>query len=289
MPDVTGGKGSFGGSGTAGRNASNTGTGRSQAERARQAAFEKTNNFSTSQSATGPVFTSTSGLSSGISVSPSRDLQKANQERASIYNSAAGKWNKSAQTRSFSNFVNALRPMGFAMEPPDISRPSTFSGGDYHLGLNPGNLLGGLLGGALVPGGGIPASVAGGAIYDATGLGNVMIGGSGNMGMPTWGGSAHMPASNMPGGGMGPSAGGQPGGSLLNGGFSNTGNGGGLQQLQNLAQINANVSGNPAAPESVGPATPTGPNYNQIMASIRQVTPGYSVSLPGYQYGKATV
>jgi hypothetical protein len=139
-----------------------------------------------------------------------------------------------------------------------------------------------------VPGLGMVTGAIGNKLYEAAGLPNVMLGGPGKGGMQNWEGNQQY-TGGMPPGAAAP--GGQPsqGGSLLNGGFSSTGNGGGLKQLQNLAQINANVSGNPAAPESVGPATPTGPNYNQIMASIRQVTPDYSVSLPGYQYGKATV
>lgn len=67
----------------------------------------------------------------------------------------------------------------------------------------------------------------------------------------------------------------------------------GTQQLTNLAQLNSNVSGNPSAPQAVGTpqtAVQSAPNYQQIMASIRGVTPNYGVSLPQYQYrGRATV
>jgi hypothetical protein len=217
------------------------------------------------------VFTSQDGLSKGITVAVGPELQKKNAQRAATYNAAANEWNQGAKQRSFANFLNAASPMGFSMEPPDINRPSTFSGGKYHLGWNPGSLLG-MATGAFLPGSGFVTGPLGQMAYTAMGGKNLILGGEGDMGMQTWDapGSRPNPTGPMtPGGGQ--LAGKAEGGALLS----------------ELARINSGISGNPGAPQAISPtsAAPTPqPNYQNMLASIQQITPGYGVSLPGYRY-----
>lgn len=152
------------------------------------------------------VFTSQDGLSKGISVAVGPELQKKNAQRAATYNAAANKWNQGARQRSFANFLNAASPMGFSMEPPDIARPATFSGSDYHLGWNPGSLVG-LATGAVLPGSGLITGPLGQMAYTGMGGKNVMLGGPGDMGMQTWDapGTGNQPSPTgalTPGGGQ---------------------------------------------------------------------------------------
>lgn len=221
------------------------------------------------------VFTSQDGLSKGISVAPGANLANQNAQRAATYNAAARTWNDSAQQRSLGNFVNAVAPGGFSMEPPDIARPQTFSGSTYHVGWNPGSLLS--LAGAMLPGSGIPLGMLGSSAYTALGGKNPVITGPGSQGMPTW---------DAPGTGQQPN----PAGALTPGGGQMSDRNG-MTHLQNLAQINQGISGNPSAPQPVNGAqnlaqTPTGPNYANMAASTRQITPNYGIQLPGYQYSK---
>jgi hypothetical protein len=127
------------------------------------------------------------------------------------------------------------------------------------------------------------ASKLAGAAWTEAGMHDVVLSGPGS-GFST----------SFPGGGPGyNSSTGFAGPAGMPGSPQGKGNQGG-SLLQNLASINQGVSGNPGAPVSVGtPQAPAGPtptpNYAQMMASIQQVTPSYGVSLPGYQYRKATV
>lgn len=125
-----------------------------------------------------------SPISQGIQVARAPKPWQDLQNRVSIYNDAAQKWNQSAQTPSIGNLINKVAPLGLSMQAPDINRPSTFSGGDYHLGWNPGSLLG--LAGMAVPGLGSLTGSLGQAAYTAAGLPNAIIGGQGSMGMPNW-------------------------------------------------------------------------------------------------------
>lgn len=218
MPNVTGGKGSFGGSARAGRNASNMGMGGSGAgsnNKAGNAGGVKSRNvvisgpnknvfkdpesgLETSWGSRIHTSLSDNPVSRGISIAAGPEMHNKNVQRANLYNEAARKWNASAQTPSFNNFVNNIAPLGLSMQPPDIKRPSTFSDGDYHLGWNPGATLG--LAGAMIPGAGALTGSLGQAAWTAMGLPNVMLGGSGSMGMPTWNnsfGSKMSPVSPM--------------------------------------------------------------------------------------------
>ena len=163
-------------------------------------------------------------ISRGISVAVGPDLANKNAQRAATYNAAAHEWN-AGTGRSFNNFVNAMSPMGFSMEPPDIARPQTFSGSTYHLGWNPGSLMG-LATGAVVPGSGLITGPMGQAAYTALGGKNPILTGPGKMGMPTW----DAPGTGNPKNPMGAFT---PGGGQLAGAApahlsGNTGNGGGM-------------------------------------------------------------
>jgi hypothetical protein len=139
------------------------------------------------------VFTSQDGLSKGISVAVGPDLANKNAQRAATYNAAAHEWNQSAERPSINNLVNNMSPMGFAMEPPDIKRPQTFSGSTYHLGWNPGSLLGLAGMAAPIPGAGTVLGAAGQAAYSALGGKNPILTGPGSMGMPTWDAPTNQP------------------------------------------------------------------------------------------------
>jgi hypothetical protein len=176
------------------------------------------------------------------------DRWNAWKDQVNKYNEAANKWN-AGTGRSFANFVNEMAPMGFAMEPPDLNKPKTYVGGDYHLGLNPGNLVGGLLGGAVFPGGGIPGAAIGGAIYDATGLGNVMLGGGA------------VPAGWDPGGAAGNPI-----------GFGTPGSGSGLQGEAGPMSAARPTEGSGAG-VIPGPINSTPPSIMQPKATARAVPP----------------
>jgi hypothetical protein len=75
------------------------------------------------------------------------------KDQVDTYNKAAEKWNAGAG-RSFGNLINAMSPMGLSMQAPDLNRPVTYTGGDYHLGWNPGSLAGipGMYGSGIITG-----------------------------------------------------------------------------------------------------------------------------------------
>lgn len=223
------------------------------------------------------IYESTQGLSKGIQATRAPGMQQGHwgalNDQVGAYNAAAKAWNAGTGP-SLANAINNFAPGGFSMQPPDINRPSTYTGGQYHVGWNPGSLLG--LAGAMIPGAGIPLGMAGSKAYTAMGGQNAMISGPavpGNWGTPS-----------------GPGTGMQQGGQAGVGQMAGKPTPDGAQQLQQLAQLHQNVPGNTSAPVSVGtPAVPTGPDYSKIMASLQQVTPNYGVNLPGYQYRRATV
>lgn len=230
-----------------------------------------------------PIHTSTGPVYGGIQATQDPAHWQATVNRVGDYNKAAEAWNKSAQQPSLSNLLNSYAPMGLSMQAPNLNRPVTFAGGDYHLGWNPGSLLG--LAGGTIPGASIPLGAMGQGLYTAMGGQNPILGGPGApANQPNWGNgaTAALPGDNVQGG-QAPSTQNMAQGHAQSG----------TQQLTNLAQLNSNVSGNPSAPQAVGTPQTAGqsaPNYQQIMASIRGVTPNYGVSLPQYQYrGRATV
>lgn len=164
------------------------------------------------------VFTSQDGLSKGISVAVGPELARKNAQRAATYNAAARNWNDTAG-RSFGNFVNNMAPGGFSMQAPDINRPATFADSTYHLGWNPGSLVG-LATGAVLPGSGLITGPLGQMAYTAMGGKNPILTGSGNPeNFSTWDAPANQPKPGgvpMPGGGPNNTGGGKAeGGSLL--------------------------------------------------------------------------
>jgi hypothetical protein len=184
------------------------------------------------------------------------------------------------QNRSFGKrLLDTLSPLKSI--DPQINQPSSYAAGQYHHGFNPGEVAGGLLG-SIFPGGGAVLGKIGGFGWEQSGMHDAVVTGPGSGFSTSFpdGGPGYNSSTGFAGPGGNPAApqgkGSQSGGSLL----------------QNLAQINQPVSGNPGAPQAVGP-TPSAPtpqpNYQQIMASLQQITPGYGVQLPGYQYRKATV
>lgn len=95
------------------------------------------------------------------------------KDQVGTYNKAAEKWNAGAGP-SFGNVVNNMSPYGFSMQAPDLNRPKTYTGGDYHLGVNPAELAGGLLS---MYGSGLISGPMAGKVYTAMGGQNVMLGG----------------------------------------------------------------------------------------------------------------
>jgi len=113
----------------------------------------------------------------GVSVAQSPQKWAATVDQSNTYNKAANEWNAGAG-RSFGNFVNALEPMGFSMQAPQLNRPATYSGGSYHLGLNPGALGGSLLGlGTGMFGASTLGGIIGGKAYEAVGGKNLVLSG----------------------------------------------------------------------------------------------------------------
>jgi hypothetical protein len=119
-----------------------------------------------------PVHTDQYGIQWAKSPQKWGDLKN----RVDAYNQAAREWN-AGTGRSLANFANEMGVMGLHMVAPDFNQPATYTGGTYHTGLNPGELAGGLLGGALFPGGGLIGGTIGGKVYDAVGGGPIMLGG----------------------------------------------------------------------------------------------------------------
>ena len=208
---------------------------------------------------------------------------QALNEKVAAYNQAARRWNTSAQQPSLANAINNTAPMGFSMEAPNINRPATYVGGDYHLGVNPMGLLGSVVGmGTMIPGAGSLLGAGLGKAYNAAGGQDVMLGGGQ---IPAGWANPSGPMSGPPGSGYSVSQmAGKPNDPATT--------------LQQLAALHENIPGNPSAPVSVGtaptapkPTNPAGPNYAQIMGGLQQISPGYAVNLPSYQYlkGGATV
>jgi hypothetical protein len=135
---------------------------------------------------------------------------------------------------------------------PNPTVPESFKGGDWHTSTNPGGVIGGLLGGALVPGGGLVLGPAGSWAWDQTGIGDIWHG----QGIGTG-----APAAPAPGGG--------------------TGQGGQWAGLQ----------GGPMAPRpgQVTPATPAGPMAPQTATAVPGAwlgVPGptpYGLMMPGWR------
>jgi hypothetical protein len=155
-------------------------------------------------------------ISKGITLAAGPALNKQNINRANTYNDAARAWNLSAGKPSLANMINNWGPMGFSMEPPDIARPATFSGGTYHLGWNPGSLAS--LAGGMIPGAGVPLGAIGQAAYTGLGGKNLVLSGPGSQGMPSWGDAPGQGRPNL-GGAMTPG-----GGQLSDGGMGTIGN-----------------------------------------------------------------
>lgn len=233
-----------------------------------------------------PVHTVTGPVYGGIQVAKSPQAWSALNNQVNTYNDAATKWNASAQTPSVGNFFNNIAPMGLSMQAPEFGKPKTYVGGDYHMGLNPADLAGGLLGGLIAPGAGLLTGPLAGKLYQQAGLSNVMLGGGqvpGEWGLNGGGGYPSQMAGGMPG--NMPSS--QQ--TAQNQGHQNSA----ADHLQQLAQLNTGIPGNPAAPVNSGTATAAapglpGPNYSQMMARMQPVTPNYGVQLPGYQYSGRT-
>lgn len=225
-----------------------------------------------------PIHTGTdpTKASYGISVAKSPAAWAALNDQVNTYNQAARKWNAGTGP-SLANTINAFAPMGMSMQAPEFGKPKTYVGGDYHLGLNPGDLAGGLLGGMAGPGVGLLTGPLAGKLYSMTGAPNLMLGGGQVPG--AWAINGPHGAPSMPG--TSPQQLGNP-----------TENNG--EKLSNLASLNQNIPGNSGAPVSSGsqsgtttpPPTPSGPTYIQRQASLQQIYPGYGVQLPAYQYLK---
>lgn len=171
---------------------------------------------------------------------------------------------------------------------PDPSRPATYANGISHFGMNiPGALLG-TAASAFLPGMGIPVSMGAGAAFRAMGIPDTVFGsGTG--------------AAPQPGQGFNYSGVGQQGrfgqGTGVAGQAGMNGPGAGAAgHLNNLANLNSQISGTAGAPVGSGTTpTATTPDANSLdwltrLGRMQQITPGYGVSLPSYKYtGKATV
>jgi len=181
MPNVTGGaRDTFGGSARAG---GNTSGGRSS--NARGPDMGALSNIGAGNNKYGPtaatVEQATTSYGAPIHTDQygtqwAKNPQKwaALSDRVETYNKAARKWNAGAGP-SIANAINGYAPMGFSMQAPDFARPATYTGGDYHLGVNPVGLaigLGSMAAGAPpVPGLGTLASKA----YNALGFHDLVL------------------------------------------------------------------------------------------------------------------
>lgn len=201
-----------------------------------------------------PIHTSPNGVS--VAKDP-QHWQNLN-DRVSAYDKAAREWNESAQKRSLANLANAVQPMGFSMEAPDFNRPATFSGGTYHLGVNPAGAIVGA--GAMAAG--IPGplgSIAGG-IYNGLGFHNLVLTGP-----------------DVPAGWEGPGMPGSvaaPGSSGLPGSGAPVGAGGGGTSIGSAGDghLLPSIAGNPN-PVTPGAPAPTGSSLPPISASAQQTQP----------------
>jgi hypothetical protein len=206
-------------------------------------------------------------VSQGIGVTAGPELARKNQVRADTYNQAARAWNASAEVPSFANFLNNIGPLGLSMEPPDIKRPATFSGGDYHLGWNPASLAG-LAGLAGPPGLGTLIGSAAQSAYNAFGGKNLVLGGEGDMGMSTWGGQGSPSLSS--GGGAA-----TPGGGQLSEGNSESSLGSLVNPAPTPTPTSTQTAGVGASVQPGGPSTAVqGPtNLAQLLAMLKQSAP----------------
>jgi hypothetical protein len=186
------------------------------------------------------------------------------------YNSAKDEYAKRDFMQRAFDFLSPVHSIN-----PQINQPSSWMGGTTHYGVNPGGLFGGLLGGALFPGAGLVTGPIGSKMYDQTGMHELVLSGPGYKGSTSYpdGGPGYNSSTGYGGPAGGPSS---PQGK---------GDQSGLQHLQTLAQINQGISGNQSAPQPVNGASQLAtPQYANMMASNRNITPNYNVSLPGYRY-----
>lgn len=177
------------------------------------------------------------------------------KDQVDTYNAAANKWNKSAAQISPQNLLNNMSPYGFSMQAPELNKPKTYTGGDYHLGVNPAELAGGLLS---MYGSGLISGPVAGNVYTAMGGQNVMLGGPG---VPSgWDPKGATPATpNAPNT--------QGNGTPSSGNMANTGNGGswgGPSQVATSAPGGAPFGAQPAPTggNSGGFFTPQLPNHS---------------------------
>lgn len=243
----------------------------------------------------------------------------------SIPSSGVAQGNYSTQGDAYNDYSNAVgqyatrgllgRIGSFLAGPfvdqkePMAGNPRSFANGTYHTASNPGGIVAGM-----VPYGGTLLGRAASPLYDASGLPDIWHGGysqpdvrTGIFGNAPAGTDLGRTFSQMGGmyGAPGP-ANGQPGATGLRQGGAGGPTAAGLGQqnsagdhLQQLAQLNSGIPGNPGAPVNSGTAPGVGmpglpgPNYSQMLARTQSITPNYGVQLPGYQYanriGAATV
>lgn len=216
------------------------------------------------------------------------DVAKAHQD----YNNAADAYSNSGFADWMRRRAVNLIP-GFSQAAPNWEIPSTYYGGTYHDTWSPFAAAASIAGGFAVPGGGIPADLAAQGASDLLHGPQYTFGGGGGWGPTTSESTPGVGPDGLTDKERGGPYGGSSNSASSGGGLGGT-NGGGNSSgghLTNLAQVNQPVSGNSSAPVAVGTPTPTTqPNYQQILASLQQITPGYSVNLPGYKYlRKATV
>lgn len=269
MPNVRGGAGSgFGGAASAGRNSTTSSAGARSGDSV--GGTKRAGNATVADHliATGAISVPSIGPG-GVKAPPGGTQDDA-------YNDYAKAVGQEGVKSLGARILDFFSPLGISNMPVDSQRPWTFDNGTYHPGWNPGSIVG-MAAGALLPGLGVPAGALAEKLY--TGLGGHMVPLAGYNGAEAGTSPTSDPTS--------PSMTGSPGTP------QGKGNQGGGALLAELARVNSGVSGNPGAPQAVGP-TPAAPtpqsNWQQIMASIQQVTPNYGVSLPGYKYlGKPTV
>lgn len=205
------------------------------------------------------------------------------QQQQTQYNSAAN----ALQNRSFGDFLGDraldLIP-GFHQVTPDWTKPSTYAGGQYHDAWSPLSAVMGAGGAFLGPGGGLVGGELGTGLTTAIGLPDYKFGSGGG-----WNPSNANPIQSAMG--QNPNPSGMPSSqqTAQNQGRQNSA----ADHLQQLAQLNTGIPGNPAAPVNSGTATAAatglpGPNYSQMMARMQPITPNYGVQLPGYQYAGRT-
>ncbi len=114
-----------------------------------------------------PIHTATGPVYGGISAAKSPAAWSALNDQVDTYNKAAREYNARTPT---DRVLNAFAPFGLTSVPPSFDRPSTYTGGTFHTGINPVGALAGIAGmAAPVPLAGTLLGLGAGAAYSAAG------------------------------------------------------------------------------------------------------------------------